>query len=127
MSKFFFQKKLAKIYGVNEAIVLEYIHFFSTKNVGSKKHYHDGKYWTYGSVNVISKHFPFWSERQVWRILKSLEQHGAIDVGSFNRKAYDRTKWYTISDKCRPFYQTVKPIPVVNNNNNNLIIKHKPI
>jgi len=123
VSKFYFNPNIAKQYGVNEAIVLEYIFFWQSR--GKKKR--DGRYWTYGSVSTITKHFPFWSNKQVWRILKSLEEKEAILVGSFNKKGYDRTKWYSVNEEV--FSQMVKPIPVVNNNNNNNfnIPKHQPL
>jgi hypothetical protein len=34
---------------------------------------------------------------QIWRALKSLEESKAIVSDSFNRRAYDKTRWYTLS------------------------------
>ena len=113
MSKYFFRKEVASVFGVNEAIVLEMIHFRITKS----NHVANGRKWWYGSVRHITSHFPFFSEKQVWRIMNSLEKQGALIVSNYNKKKYDRTKWYSVTEKA--LSHLVKPIPYVNNNNNN--------
>jgi len=42
--------------------------------------------------------FEFWSEDQIRRICKSLEEQGAILVGNYNKEKRDRTAWYTVTD-----------------------------
>ena len=113
MSKYFFRKEVAKAYGVNEAILLELIHF----RIGKSNHTRDGRKWWYGSIRHIASHFPFFTEKQVWRIMSSLEKQGALIVSNYNQKKYDRTKWYSVTGEA--LSHLVKPIPYVNNNNNN--------
>jgi len=112
MSKYFFRKEVANAYGVNEAIILEMIHF----RIGKSNHNMDGRKWWYGSVRHIASHFPFFTEKQVWRIMSSLEKQGALVVSNYNKKKYDRTKWYSVTEEA--LSHLVKPIPYVNNNNN---------
>ena len=85
----------AKKYGVNEAILLHNILFWIAKNKANKTNMHEGKFWTYNSAEAFTELFPFWNGQKIRRILVSLEKQGAIVSGSFNKKPYDKTKWYS--------------------------------
>lgn len=91
-----FSIKIAKLYGVDEAIIIENLAFWITKNKANNKNYNDGFYWTYNSETAFTKLFPYWSRRQIQRILKSLEDKKIIKVGNYNKAKFDKTKWYTI-------------------------------
>jgi len=84
---------LAKAIGLNEAIILQQIHYWLKRS--DKKH--EGRTWTYNSYPEWKKQFPFWSESSIKRTFQSLEQKGLLITGNFNRMAIDRTKWYTIN------------------------------
>jgi hypothetical protein len=99
MAMYQFDTSEACIYGVEEAIMLHNLRFWIAKNKANNKHLYDGTYWTYNSVEAFSKLFPFWSEKQIRRVLSSLESSGAIASGNFNKVAYDRTKWYTVMEE----------------------------
>ena len=98
MQTFNFNKDDARRYGVDEAIMLWHIRYWVEKNTADKRHFHDGRYWTYSSAEAFTKIFPFWSSGQIRRILKSLQAQGAILVGNYNSYAQDRTSWYALSD-----------------------------
>lgn len=97
---YIFDTDIAVAYGVDEAIMLQNIIYWINKNAANGKAFHDGRYWTYCSAEGFVKLFPFWSAPQIRRILKSLEDQGAIVSGSYNDNKYDRTKWYALSDDC---------------------------
>jgi len=121
----------AKKWGVNAAIVLRHLQFWILKNKANKKHDYEGRTWSYNSVTAMVKIWPYWSQRQVWRIFDKLIAEGIIIKGNFNRAGYDRTLWYAFADEeaflpsetilpngkmdftkpADPFYQTAKPIP----------------
>lgn len=84
---------LAQKIGLNEAIVLQQIHYW----LQTKPHEIDGKLWTYNTLDEWQKNFPFWSKRTIQRILKRLEQEGLIKSEKINKHQYDQTKWYTIN------------------------------
>ena len=65
-----FNAEIADMYGVNEAILIENIYYWVSKNKANGKHYHDGKYWTYNSTKAFSELFYYWSESQIERIIK---------------------------------------------------------
>lgn len=95
----YFNDKDAVKYGVEEAIIIQNIRFWLQKNRANGKHFHDGRYWTYNSKPAFAKLFPFWSEKQIRRILDSLRKQGVLVVGNYNPNPYDKTLWYSFSDQ----------------------------
>lgn len=90
-------RKLAATIGLNEAIVLQHIHYWLVNNQKSNTNFYEGRYWTFNSMKKWHEEvFYFWSIETVKRVFKSLEKEGLLIVGNFNKKGYDRTKWYTI-------------------------------
>jgi len=92
-----FDVKIAEKYGLDEAIMLNYFVFWINKNIANKTNFYDDNYWTYCSTKAFTEIFSFWSEKQIRRILKSLEDQGIIITGNYNKSKYDRTKWYAIN------------------------------
>jgi len=96
---------------VEKAILIENIAFWILKNKSSKKNFYDGHYWTYNSAEGFTELFPYWSRKKIQNKLKELENDGFLKVGCYNKSAYDRTKWYTITnEKIRKFYPLDCPI-----------------
>lgn len=95
---------LAKELGLNEAIILQQLHYWLQKS----DHIHEGKKWIYNSYPSWVEQFPFWSEITIKRTITSLETKGFIISDNFNKLGFDRTKWYTINYDLlmiRPSYQ----------------------
>ena len=93
-----FDANIAALYGVDESIMIFNLSYWIHKNEANGKHFHDGRFWTYNSIDAFTKLFPFWTARQIRRILKSLEEKGVIVTGNYNTSAYDRTTWYAFAD-----------------------------
>ena len=121
----------AQKYGLEEAIMIQNFMFWIAKNKANNKHQHKGRTWTRNTTKAFSILFPFWTQRQIERILNSLVRKGVIVVDNFNTIKYDRTKWYAFKDeaffinispngemdftKCvNRFHRLVKPIPDIN-------------
>lgn len=83
---------LATAIGLNEAIVLQQIHYW----LNQSKHIHDGEKWIYNTQDEWQEQFPFWSLATVKRTLSSLKAKKLIKTGNYNQTAFDRTTWYTI-------------------------------
>lgn len=83
---------LAKEIGLNEAIILQQIHYW----LNNSKHNHEGKCWIYNSYKEWQKQFPFWSNATIRRAISSLEKQNLLVTGNFNKAGFDKTKWYTI-------------------------------
>ncbi|MFL0196967.1 hypothetical protein ACJDU8_15575 [Clostridium sp. WILCCON 0269] len=99
-----FNSDIAQKYGVEGAVIIENLYFWILKNKANEKHFYDGCYWTYNSIKAFTVLFPFWTRRQIERILNRLEKDGAIKTGNYNRLPYDRTKWYALSQTVISIY-----------------------
>lgn len=98
--------KLAELIGLNEAIVLQQIHYW----LNNSKHKYDGKTWIFNSYPEWKKQFPFWSLITIKRTIYSLEKQNLLLIGNYNKAKFDKTKWYsinyqTIEGMIRPSYQ----------------------
>lgn len=94
-----FDVSVAMEYGVEEAVLIQNIYFWVKHNEVNNTNFHDGRYWTFNSARAFAELFPFWNEVKIKRMLKKLEEKGALLTGNYNKIPYDRTKWYTLSDK----------------------------
>lgn len=90
-------KVLATKIGLNEAIVLQQVHYWLEINKKNKRNFHEGRYWTYNSMKKWHEEFPFWSIETVKRTFKRLREANLIITGNFNVYQMDRTLWYTIN------------------------------
>lgn len=106
-----FSGEMAKEYGTDEAIMLYNLAYWVKTNTAVGRNIRDGRVWTYNTQSAFVEIFDFWSKRQIQRILKNLEEKGAIIKGNFNSKPMDRTLWYTVSDEVLEFYGI--PLPPV--------------
>lgn len=97
--KHYFDVYVAKEVGVNAAIVYENIAFWVNHNAKQGKNLREGVHWMYATQKELSEQFDYLSIKQVRTALEKLEEHGFIMTGSFNRHSYDRTTWYSITDK----------------------------
>ena len=101
-----FNVQLATDYGVNEAIVLNNLFFWVQHAEANDKNHHDGRYWTYNSTKAFEKIFPYFTAKQIRTILGKLEKNGLIVTGNYNQSAYDRTKWYALTEKALAYFQS---------------------
>lgn len=85
--------KLANEIGLNEAIILQQIHYW----LRSSKHIYDGFNWIYNSYKEWEEQFPFWSNVTIRRTITSLEKQNLIITSNYNKAGFDKTKWYTIN------------------------------
>ena len=91
---FSFNIEFAKRYGVDEAIMVKSFQFWIRLNKANKVNYHDKRYWTYNTNKSLTEYYPFWTEKQVRRIIESLVDKEILIKGNYNKIAYDRTIWY---------------------------------
>jgi hypothetical protein len=106
---------LATAVGLNEAIILQQIHYWVGlyRKAKDAHHRHDGEWWVYNTIEEWQSNFPFWSQSTIVRTLDNLRKpytnQGEKDpcpsrgplvtTGHYNRKGYDRTLWYRIDYK----------------------------
>lgn len=93
-----FDIEIAEKLGVNAAIVINNLQFWIKKNEANNKHFHEGRTWTYNSNKAMKELFPFWTERQIRKIIDDLVNNDIIIKGNFSETKYDRTLWYAFTD-----------------------------
>lgn len=94
-----FNPQIAEEYGVNAAVLFQNISFWIEKNEANDRNFIDGYYWTYSSIKAFQELFPYLTARAISTALQKLEEGGLIITGNHNKSAYDRTKWYAITEK----------------------------
>jgi hypothetical protein len=96
---------LAQAIGVNEAIVLQQIHYWlrnferveTRKPIAERTHYRAGRWWVWNTMaDWQADNFPFWSLRTVERTVASLYEKGLLISEAFNPEKYNHTRWYSI-------------------------------
>ena len=93
-----FNINFAKVYGLAEAIIFDNIVFWTSKNRANKRHFINGRYWTYNTGQALSALFPYLTEYQISKALKHLESENLILIDNFNKQKTDRTRWFALSD-----------------------------
>jgi len=89
--------ELACCIGLNEAIILQQLHYWIEKNKATGVNFRDGRVWTYSSTQEYrDRDFPFWSINTVRRTFDSLANKGFIIKGNYNKLKIDKTLWYSI-------------------------------
>lgn len=122
-----FDISYAKQYGVDEAIMISNFQYWLKKNWSNDKHRYDGRTWTYNSVASYEKLFPYWTGKQIRRVIESLVDKGVLIRGEYNKNVYDRTSWYAFVDESTFLFENIdlpiwanqdahlgKPIPNIN-------------
>lgn len=89
--------ELACLIGLNEAIVLQQLHYWIEKNKAAGVNFRDGRVWTYSTLQGYrDRDFPFWSFNTVRRTIASLVEVGFLCKGNYNKLKIDKTLWYAI-------------------------------
>lgn len=99
MKQHHFDIEHAASYGVDEAIMINAFQYWILHNRANGKNQYDGHTWTYNSIEALAELFPYWTQKQVRRIVDSLKAKGVLITGNYNKKNYDRTTWYAFENE----------------------------
>lgn len=99
MKKHVLDVGVAQLVGTNAAIILENISYWCEHNAANNTNLHDGRAWTYNSIKAFGELFPYMTVNVIRTALKKLKDNGLVLTGNFNKSAYDRTTWYTLTEK----------------------------
>ena len=84
--------------GIDEALVLQQVHYWVITNQRAQRNERDGYFWTYNTFKAWAEQFSFlWSGSTLKRIFARLEKRGLLISGRFNKSNIDRTKWYRVN------------------------------
>lgn len=96
-----FNTDVAERYGLQEAILLDWIVFWLVENERNERNFYEGRCWVFNSAKALAEKFHYLSPNTIQKTLKRLEDAGIIISGNFNKNKFDRTKWYSIADEYR--------------------------
>lgn len=85
-------------------VFIENLAYWIRKNAANEKHFHENRYWSYNSYPAFAKLYPFWSVQTIRRIIKRAVKYGLLIIGNFNKKSFDNTNWYTLTDKALSYF-----------------------
>lgn len=88
--------QLAKLIGLNEAIILQQIHYW-IDNKYCAGHIHLGRKWIYNTVSQWHEQFPFMSVSTIKRAMVDLRDKGLIDVQKLSKDGLNHTNYYTVN------------------------------
>lgn len=87
---------LAKIVGLDEAIVLQQVHYWLSNPKAEGRIDDEGNKWIYNTYEDWQENFPFWSTDKIKRIFLKLEKLGVIIAEQLDAQKRDMTKFYRI-------------------------------
>jgi hypothetical protein len=96
---------VAKEFGVNSAIFLQNLAFWTQTNLANERNIYDGYCWTYNTLKAFQKIFPYFSKQNLETIINSCLRQELIIKGSYNKTKYDRTAWYALTPKSYVFFK----------------------
>lgn len=99
---------IAQESSVQVALFIENVAFWINVNHSQGQNYKEGRYWTYNTQESLIKYFSYWTPDELRTVIKNAIKFGFLITGSFNKKGYDRTKWYTLSDKALDYFPIIK-------------------
>ena len=88
---------LAVAIGLNEAIIVQQVHYWlNNKNKREKPYERDKRAWTYNTYKEWQEQFPFWSIPTIKRAILSAEKKGVLISEQFDIGTGDAKKYYTV-------------------------------
>lgn len=96
-----FNKNVALMFGIKEAIIAQFIWSSIYEKEGEQTQYrmvHNDVIWCRCSMLVMTSYFPFYSRHQIGDAINSLIDSNIIRRSRFNVSAFDKTNWYTFTE-----------------------------
>ncbi len=87
-----------KLGSADLAAIVHNLRFWLRKNLANHKNIHDGRVWTYNTLEAWGKLFPWLSIPQMKRMLKKLEDNGFLVKGNYNKNKFNKTVWYSLEE-----------------------------
>lgn len=116
-----FNCDVAKEVGVVPAVILENMSFWLLQKRANNQDFENGNWWVYNSVKAWLELFPYLTTRKIRTAIETLIKEGFVIEGDQNKKNYDRTKWYAMTEKAWKFYlpeaEKISDSPFVNSDN----------
>ena len=80
--------------GLNEALILQQVHYWiSNPKAGID---HEGRRWVWNTIKDWKEQFPFWSEKTISRAMHSARQQGFLLCEKLSKDSWDKTMHYSL-------------------------------
>jgi hypothetical protein len=89
----------AEKYGVDKAILINYLRIFIAANRSAGRSMHEGRAYTYNTHQEIAERHPFWTKQKVGRMVRELVDEGVLVVAHLSENRWDRTSYYAFADE----------------------------
>lgn len=86
---------LAKRVGLEGAIVLQQVHYFTNPDL-SQTHF-NGRHWVWKTYEQWVEMLPFWSKSTLQRVIRGLEEQNLLLVHKRKNKSFKTVKFYSIN------------------------------
>lgn len=86
-------------YGTENAIMIRFFQFWISTNLANKINNFDNRTWTYNTQSALAELMPFWSVKQIRRIMSSLISNNVLITGNYNKMKNDQTLWYAFENE----------------------------
>lgn len=96
---YIFSADIANKYGPQAAIIIQHFQYAIHHHKRNNTHFHEGRYWTYNSINSLMLLYPFWSPKIIRNIINHLVVKNVLITGNYNKNTYDRTKWFAFKNE----------------------------
>lgn len=93
-----FSVELAKMVGLNEAIILQHFHFWNQRARNLPEMHREGRVWFYRSVAEMREVFPYLSDGNIRTAIQHLVDRGLVTKGDFSEKSMYKAIWYSLND-----------------------------
>ncbi len=87
--------------GIEAACLYNHLCYWLNHNKIRGMNQHEGRTWTYDSVEKMSEYLPYLSVGQIKRAIAKLVDAKLIIKGNFNKDKFDRTNWYALNDEMK--------------------------
>ena len=102
-----FDTILAKVLGVNTAIIFDYIGYCIKNNKINDKHFRDGKYWFRYSFENFCSMYDYMKPEEIRNSLDDLKNRGLILVKEIIVTDDEKITMYAFSDNGQELYNLV--------------------
>lgn len=107
MSDHSFNVELAKFAGVPQAIFISHLKFWTIINIGNKKNFINGLYWSYYTYEALQVIFPYYTKKQLEGIIERCIEFGLITKAKHTKSKWDRTNWFALTSEAYKFYPDI--------------------
>lgn len=95
----YFDQQLAAKYGLPEAVLIRHIAYWTFHNYVKGQNQHDGKSWTYSTLDEFVQFMPYFTKDKIRHIISKLEKAGVVVKGNYNDDRRNSTVWYALNDE----------------------------